>query len=126
MAKARYLHEVTTEKTTAKLNPYTVALLQKSRVPIGAYIAIEVPKRRAIKDSSGKFRTEYGTTGIMVMNLEDQPDQRNHLRQLISSEGRNLKVICYGNFPTVDDSQVWRRKKYLSFSNLQTTKTHGI
>jgi hypothetical protein len=53
------------------------------------------------------------TTSIMVINMEDQPEQEYILNDIFKRGG---KFCCYGNFPTFDDPIPERREKWKHYA----------
>lgn len=114
----KYMLELVKDEAKTKLKDYTLKLLANTRIPVGAFVAIEIPKRHTSKAEGGAFEVTFGKTGICVLNVEDQPDQQNHIYHL--TENRGCRIICYGNFPTLNNSSRQRQKKYQQYTDPAT------
>lgn len=99
------LFERIPEDIKARLSERTLALAKGTREPRHAYVALQVPKVRHIKDSAPEV-----TTGIATLNVEDQPGQRHIIQNMLLKQ--NAVVLAFGNFPTHNDVQPERAAKY--------------
>lgn len=89
----------------SRLKPRTVDLLKTTSQPAHAYIVLEVPKRRVVGKGAPVM-----TTGICIINVEDQPAQKYNLDDL--TKNRLGRIIGYGNFPQHNDANPQRSRKY--------------
>lgn len=105
MAEPKFLIDVTTEEAQLRLGERTLELLKTTKLPKHAFVVYEIPKIRY----SGKGADQEITTGFVVVNVEDQPSQEYNLNDLIN---RNGKYCCHANFPTHNDKDPLRVKKY--------------
>lgn len=105
MAITNALSERVTLDIFERLYPRTQELLKNTKEPKHAYVCLEVPKRRVSHGSNPVM-----TTGICLINVEDQPGQKYILDDLINN--RNSRIVCYGNFPAHNDDNPGRARMY--------------
>lgn len=109
------LKEYTEDKILETLHPYTKKLLETSKAPNDAFVALEVLKRSSYMED-GAMKTTLGTrTSLCVLGLENRPDQWSRIEQMMSRKG--CKIICYGNFPKRNDNDPTRARRYTQFTN---------
>ena len=87
------------------LSPRTLEIAKSTRVPRYAFVAVQIPKVRHVRNQQPEV-----TTGVSILTVEDQPGQRGIIADMILK--RRAKIIAYGNFPTHNDSQPDRAAKY--------------
>ena len=109
-AKPSVYFDITPPEALARLGENTIKLLKETKIPKHAFIVYEMPKLR-YEDGKSTY-----TTSIMVANVEDQPGQ---IYTLVDLEDRYGKYCCHGNFPTHDDKDPARAKKWLLYSDGQ-------
>jgi hypothetical protein len=100
------------EELKERLHSNTLEILQKTKEPRYAYVAVQVPKRKL---GANKEMSIVG--GLAIVNVEDQPSQVYILNDL--TQNRNGIILCYGNFPTVNNSDSKKQEKYRHYSDPQ-------
>jgi hypothetical protein len=110
MSKEKPTHyiDITTDEALLRLQPHTIELLKETKIPKHAFVVFEIPK---LKYDGG---VSVLTSGIVVVNVEDQPGQIYTLDDLVN---RNGKYCCHYNFPTHDHPDPLRAKKWLLYSD---------
>ena len=112
MSKAKPTHyiDITEPEALVRLGENTIKLLKETKIPKHAFVVYEKPKLR-YEDGKSTY-----TTSIVVVNVEDQPGQIYTLTNIENTYG---KYCCHGNFPTHDDKDPVRAKKWLLYSDGQ-------
>jgi hypothetical protein len=87
------------EATRPSLDPHTIELCEKTDEPNHAYVAFE--KLKVESYQVGTKWQKRQTTGLCIMNVQDQPNQRWIINDNILSRG--MKIIGYGKIPHVND-----------------------
>lgn len=105
LAKKKFLIELVPSEVRPRLGKRTIKILETTKTPIYAFVAYEIPK---LLHDSGLSESEV-TTGLVVVNVEDQPSQEYNLNDLINRGG---KYICHANFPRHDHEVADRVKKW--------------
>jgi hypothetical protein len=98
-----YLIDITPPEALGRLKERTIKLLKETKIYKHAFVVYEIPKLLY----NGGETTE--TTGIVAINVEDQPAQEYNLNDLLNRGG---KYCCHYNFPTHDNSNPSRVDKY--------------
>lgn len=100
------------EATRPGLDQYTIELCEKTAEPKNAYVVFEM-KKYVAKEIEGKW-TRTWRTGLAWLNLQDQPNQAWAVTEYIL--GRGMKIIGYGNIPSINSSSPRLRAIYKAHS----------
>ena len=102
--KKKMLIDLVSAEVKGRLGKRAILILETTKVPVYAFVAYEIPK---LLHNSGLADSEL-TTGVVIVNVEDQPSQEYNLNDLLNRGG---KYICHANFPTHDHPNADRVKK---------------
>ncbi len=108
MITPKYLIDSVEEITITRLQEHTIKLLKTTKRPKHAFVCYEIPK---VRHTDGKAEV---ITGLITTTVEDQPNQIPQFEDII---GRGGKYICHGNFPTHNDADPLRAKKWLLYGD---------
>ena len=105
----KYLIDAVHEEVKPRLAENTIKLLSSTRLPLHAYVVYQIPKIRHYGNGEREI-----TTGICIVNVEDQPNQICILDDL---SNRNGVYCCHGNFPRHDDKDPKRAAKHRLYND---------
>lgn len=105
----KYLIDAVLDEIKPRLSENTIQILKTTRVPQYAYVVFQIPKIRHYGDGLREV-----TTGICVVNVEDQPNQICILDDL---QNRNGVYCAHGNFPKHDDRDPRRAQKHRLYND---------
>lgn len=111
--KNKYLIDFVQDSVLKRLEPRTIELLKTTKTPRHAFVTYQVNKLRFEGQGESVF-----TTSICTINVEDQPDQRYILNDLLNRGG---KYCCHGNFPTHNDVSQVRAEKWKAYKDPEGT-----
>ena len=104
----KFLIDSTEEIAITRLQPHTIKLLKTTKRPKFAFVCYEIPK---VRHTDGVAEV---ITGLITTPVEDSPMQIPQFEDIISRGG---KYICHGNFPTHNDTDPLRAKKWLLYGD---------
>lgn len=106
-ATPKYYIDIVTEDAKTRLEDETIRLLSTTKIPNHAFVVYQIPKA---KYNNGEM---VYTTGITVVNVEDQP-ALYVVNDLLKDLG---KYCCHYNFPTHDHPDPSRAQKWKLYND---------